>query len=109
MTWAVVRRLLVALPTFAGITLVSFIGIRLAPGDPVRTSLDPLIAGGPDGEVCIALRRHELGLDQPLPVQYLDWLRAVLRGDFGYSFASGQPVSESIRERLGPTLELMAR
>jgi peptide/nickel transport system permease protein len=108
MLWVVAQRLLVALPTFFGITLVSFVGIRLAPGDPVRTSLDPLIAGGPDGEAYIALRRHELGLDQPLPVQYIDWLRAVLKGDFGYSFATGQPVLEIIRERLAPTMELMA-
>jgi len=108
MLWVVVQRLLVALPTFVGITLVSFIGIRLAPGDPVRTSLDPLIAGGPDGEAYIALRRHELGLDQSLPVQYLDWMRAVLKGDLGYSFATGQPVSEIIHARLGPTMELMA-
>ena len=107
MLWVVLQRVLVALPTLFGITLVSFIGIRLAPGDPVRTSLDPLIAGGPDGEAYIALRRHELGLDQPMPLQYLDWLRAVLKGDLGYSFATGQPVSEIVRARLGPTVELM--
>jgi peptide/nickel transport system permease protein len=108
MIWLVLRRLVVALPTFLGITFVTFVGIRLAPGDPVRVSLDPLIAGGPDGEAYIALRRHELGLDQPLPVQYVDWLRNVLRGDLGYSFANGQPVSEILRQRLGPTLELMS-
>ena len=63
MTWAVVRRLLVALPTFVGITLVSFIGIRLAPGDPVRVVEGPFdprqgnyaVAGSAD---------YELGLDQ---------------------------------------------
>ncbi len=108
MIWVVLRRLVVALPTFLGITFVSFVGIRLAPGDPIRVSLDPLIAGGPDGEAYIALRRHELGLDQPLPVQYVDWLRNVVRGDLGYSFANGQPVAEILRQRLGPTLELMA-
>jgi peptide/nickel transport system permease protein len=107
MLW-LVRRVLVAIPVLLGITLVTFVGIRLAPGDPVRNSLDPLIAGGPQGEAYIAERRHELGLDRSVVIQYLDWLKSLLRGDLGYSFASGQPVSKVLGERIGPTLELMA-
>jgi peptide/nickel transport system permease protein len=102
-----VRRVLVAVPVFLGITLVTFIGIRLAPGDPVRISLNPLIASGPGSAAYIARQRHELGLDRPLPIQYLEWLRNVVHGDFGYSFASGQAVSTIIGQRIWPTLELM--
>jgi peptide/nickel transport system permease protein len=105
--WWLARRVLVAVPVLLGITLVTFVGIRAAPGDPVRVALDPLIAGGPAGEAYIARRRHELGLDQSIIVQYFDWLRNVLRGDLGYSFASGQPVSTVLGQRIGPTLELM--
>ncbi len=55
----------------------------------------------------IETRRRELGLDQPLPVQYVAWLSAALHADFGFSFKTGRPVSQVIGERIGPTVGLM--
>jgi peptide/nickel transport system permease protein len=52
-------------------------------------------------------RRHELGLDQPVPVRYLVWLRGALQGDLGYSIQSHRPISEEIAKRIPPTLALM--
>ncbi len=101
------RRLLIALPVLLGITIVTFAMVRAIPGDPIRISLDPIQAGGPAGEQYIENRRLELGLDQPLPVQYLGWLSAASRFDFGYSFKTGRPVSSVIGERIGPTVGLM--
>lgn len=107
MTWFIARRVLLAIPVFLGITLLTFVGVRLAPGDPVRASLDPVIAGGPSGEQYIAEKRAQLGLDQPIPVQYGRWLGGVVQGDLGFSFSSARPVTEVLGERILPTLELM--
>src|SRR5712692_523377 len=79
------RRLLISIPVLLGITVLSFIFVRLAPGDPVRMMINPeYLAGG--AEEYIALRRAELGLDRPVPIQYVAWLGEVARGNLGYSF-----------------------
>ncbi|HEX8967878.1 MAG TPA: hypothetical protein VF937_08370, partial [Chloroflexota bacterium] len=66
----IIRRILISVPVLLGITILSFVFVRLAPGDPVRMMVNPeYMAGG--AEDYIARRRAELGLDQPLPVQYL--------------------------------------
>jgi len=101
----IIRRLLLMIPTFFLITLVIFALIRLAPGDPItimfassRKAVSPEI---------IDSVRKELGLDQPIPVQYLIWLSKLLRGDLGYSYVSNQPTVEMIGVRIGRTVELM--
>jgi len=100
------RRLLISIPVLIGITILSFIFVRLAPGDPVRMMINPeYMAGG--AEEYIAQRRAELGLDQPLPVQYVAWLGEVARGNLGYSFFDRRPVGDIIKERVFPTVELM--
>jgi len=101
----IVRRLLVLVPTLFLITLIIFVLIRLAPGDPV-TILIYSSRKQPSPEIIEALKK-ELGLDQPIPMQYLLWLGKLLRGDLGYSYVSFQPVSEMIAIRIGRTLELM--
>src|SRR5438270_8265161 len=63
------------------------------------------MAGG--AEEYIALRRAELGLDKPLPVQYVAWLGEVARGNLGYSFFDRRPVGDILKERVGPTIRLM--
>ena len=63
------------------------------------------MAGG--AEEYIALRRAELGLDKPLPVQYVAWLAEVARGNLGYSFFDRRPVGDILKERIVPTIELM--
>jgi peptide/nickel transport system permease protein len=100
------RRLLISVPVLIGITILSFIFVRLAPGDPVRMMINPeYMAGG--AEEYIAQRRAELGLDKPLPVQYVAWLGEVARGNLGYSFFDRRPVGDIIKERVLPTIELM--
>ena len=99
----VVRRLVQAIPTFFGITLLSFIILRLAPGDPVT-----LMVGGTQGMRAedLAAMRSAYGLDQPLPIQYLSWLAHLLSGDFGRSFLYKRPVIEMIQASLPNTLLL---
>ncbi len=94
-----VRRLLISIPVLLGITVLSFIFVRLAPGDPVRMMINPeYLAGG--AEEYIALRRAELGLDKPLPVQYVAWVSEVARGNLGYSFFDRRPVGDILKERI---------
>jgi ABC-type dipeptide/oligopeptide/nickel transport system permease component len=101
-----VRRLLISVPVLLGITVLSFIFVRLAPGDPVRMMINPeYLAGG--AEEYIALRRAELGLDKPLPIQYLAWVKEVAQGNLGYSFFDRRPVGDILKERVWPTVELM--
>jgi peptide/nickel transport system permease protein len=102
----IVRRVLISVPVLLGITMCSFVFVRLAPGDPVRMMINPeYMAGG--AEDYIARQRAILGLDQPLPVQYVAWLAELGRGNMGYSFFDRRPVGDIIKERLWPTAELM--
>jgi peptide/nickel transport system permease protein len=79
----------------------AFAMIHLIPGDPVRASLG--ISASPS---LVEARRHALGLDQPLPVQYWHYLRGVCTGDLGTSVSSQLPVSRIIADRLPATLQL---
>jgi peptide/nickel transport system permease protein len=100
------RRLLISIPVLLGITVLGFVFVRLAPGDPARMMINPeYMAGG--AEEYIAQRRAELGLDKPLPIQYVAWLGEVARGNLGYSFFDRRPVGDIIKERVVPTIELM--
>lgn len=96
MTAYVGRRLLTAVPTLVLISMVVFGILALAPGDPLGQ-----FAANPDIPPEVRLNiRHQLGLDQPIPIRYLKWATAFLRGDWGYSFASRTPVSALILQRL---------
>ena len=98
------RRLLVAVPVLFGILLVSFFLIQLMPGDPVTALMSPEERGA--SPELVARRRAELGLDEPVVVQFFAWLAEVLQGNLGYSFHSRGSVTQLIAERLGPTLLL---
>jgi peptide/nickel transport system permease protein len=101
-----VRRIIISIPVLLGITILSFCFVRLAPGDPVRMMVNPeYMAGG--AEDFIARKRAELGLDQPLPVQYVAWLGQLTQGNLGYSFFDRRPVGDILKERIWPTTELM--
>ena len=100
----IIRRILISIPVLFGITIIIFSLIYLAPGDPVQGMIDPTL-GDIDAEM-VEIERQKLGLDQPIPVQYVKWLGRVLQGDLGYSVINQKPVSEMIGERLGPTLKL---
>ncbi|MDE3080276.1 MAG: ABC transporter permease subunit [Paracoccaceae bacterium] len=96
------RRIAVLIPTFIGVTLISFSFIRLLPGDPVM-----LLAGEHAlSPAQHAAAMHALGLDRPLPIQYLDYLRGVLSGDFGQSIVTKRPVLQEFFSRFPATLEL---
>ena len=102
----VLRRLLVNVLVFFMISIGVFGLVRAAPGDPIQVMIDPVqMQSG--GEEFIARKRAELGLDQPLPVQYASWLKRALTGDLGTSYVSHRPVTEVLSERLGPTVLLM--
>src|SRR5579859_4189199 len=102
MTRFVVRRVVQAVPTFFGITLLSFFILRLAPGDPVLILFGQADLSAQE----MADLRAAYGLDQPLPVQYLDWLRHLLTGDLGRSILYRRPVLEMIGTTLPNTLLL---
>ncbi|RIH85966.1 ABC transporter permease [Calidithermus roseus] len=98
----VFRRFLVAVPTLLLISVLVFAVIQLQPGGFLENMLeDPRVSR----ETVERIRRQYL-LDQPVWVQYLNWLSGVVRGDFGYSFLNNRPVSELIWERLGWTVFL---
>lgn len=97
----ILRRLLLMVPVAFLVTLLSFALVRLSPGDPVL-----IYAGEERDPVSLQELRVELGLDQPLPIQYVAWLGHAVRGDFGRSIRTRQPVLESIVERLPATIEL---
>ena len=99
----IVRRCLVLIPLFIGVTILSFYIANLSPGDPVAMYLDPYEQ--PDPQKVEAIRR-QLGLDKPVITRYFLWLAKVLKGDLGYSLASKRPVLDEILARVGPSLLL---
>jgi peptide/nickel transport system permease protein len=98
-------RLVGAIPTLLGVTLLTFLFIRLIPGDAIAARLGTSTALSPEQ---LASLRAYFGLDQPLHQQYWNWLTSLLRGDFGFSIRTGRPVLVEITERLPATLELAA-
>jgi peptide/nickel transport system permease protein len=97
----VLRRLIQLIPLLIGITLITFFVMHLAPGDPTSLFTDPNVK--PEE---LARIRMNWGLDKPVAVQYLMWLKNAAVLNFGYSYISGRPVVEEIFERLPATLLL---
>jgi peptide/nickel transport system permease protein len=98
-----IRRLVQAIPTLLGATILGFALIHLAPGDPIQFYAAQ--SGGMTAEDIDRLR-HLYGLDQPLVFQYVNWLAQLVRLDLGVSFGSHQPVLQSIVSRIPATLTL---
>src|ERR1700742_3019851 len=100
MSQYVLRRLLIAVPSLLGISLVLFVVLALAPGDPFSE-----LATNPNvpPEVALALRA-KFGLDDPIYLRYLPWLVAMAQGDWGFSFVSRINVDTLILQRLPVTL-----
>lgn len=96
------QRVALAIPVLFGVSVTVFVLVHLAPGDPVAT-----ITGiTPDSGRQMAELRHQLGLDQPWPVQYAKWLGRMVRGDLGTSLYAHAPVRQLIGSSLPVTLEL---
>lgn len=101
----VIRRLIVIIPTFLLITVIIFSLIHLAPGDPID-----IIFRGPHGGLPADIReamRIELGLNQPIYIQYFSWLEKLFQGNLGYSYINSLPVTDVIAMKIPLTLELM--
>lgn len=95
------RRLITAIPVFFGITLLVFLMVNLAPG-----TITDLMGEGASSSADKAALESALGLDQPLPVRYLQWLTGLFQGNLGQSFFYDRPVSRLIAQRVGPSLLL---
>ncbi|MBD2865719.1 ABC transporter permease [Paenibacillus oceani] len=97
------KRLLTVVPMLIVISIVVFAGLQLAPGDPLTHLIDPTKM---DGSVDYDKLREEMGLNDPLYMQYLSWAGAFIKGDWGYSLVNGAKISGVILRRLPATLEL---
>ena len=99
----IVRRLLGAIPLLLGISVILFLLIHLPPGGPAD-----IYAGSPAVRAeDLAQMQENLGLNDPVPVQYVKWLGGMVTGNWGNSYKDGRPVTEAIGERLPATLQLM--
>lgn len=102
MTNYIIRRLVLLVPLLLGLSVVIFLVMHSLPGDPAAARL------GPDATPeAIAAVRHQLKLDEPIPVQYGAWLRDAVEGNMGESFALHSSVTSVIQQRLPVTLELL--
>src|SRR5215831_5566097 len=96
------RRLLLLIPTLLGVTFIVFLMMHFIPGDPVTNMMEETYSAEDAQKL-----RHELGLDQPLLVQYFKWVVLLLRGDWGRSILSNRPVLADILYRLPVSIELL--
>ncbi|MHC1550522.1 glutathione ABC transporter permease GsiC [Phyllobacterium sp. K27] len=101
MLYYFLKRLTGLLPTLLIVSVLVFLFVHMLPGDPAR-----LAAGQDADEQTVALVRSELGLDRPLPEQFITYFGNMLQGDFGHSIRTRRPVSTEIAERFMPTLLL---
>ena len=99
----ILRRLVYAIPTLIGISIITFVIVRMSPGDPIRLfTFGQRDITGED----IARLRHAYGLDKPIPLQYVDWLIAMLQLNFGQSFIYHQDAFQLLLTRVPATLQL---
>ena len=106
MTQYITRRILISIPLLFGISIITFVIINMAPGDPLTALLNP------EDQLSISVRDVEellrrLGLDRPGPVRYVIWLKEALTGNLGFSYQTKRPVIEMIVEKLPVTISLM--
>ena len=97
------RRLTLFIPMLIGITIITFLVANLAPGDPVSALISP---EDQLREEDLERMRKALGLDKPIPVRYVIWVKELVTGNFGFSYFTKQPVMDRIGPRLLPTIEL---
>src|SRR3989442_14714778 len=101
MTWYLLKRLLLVVPTLFGVTVITFTLTYLLPGNPALVKAGPLAT--PEH---IAEMERRMGLDRPVVVQYWRYVSGVVRGDLGESAATGRPVMQDLWQRVPATLEL---
>ena len=98
---SLLKRLFASIFVLIGVTIISFMLVRLGGGDPAR-----LLAGGLATDEEVEEFRVRMGLDQPYIVQYADYVKGLLKGDLGYSWSYSMPVSELLKSRIPQTLSL---
>ncbi len=98
----ILKRLAISIPVLFLISVGAFILVHMTPGDPADMYISPDMT-----QAQVELTRASLGLDKPLVIQYVDWIKNFLSGNMGFSFSSRQPVTEILGQRLGPTVLLM--
>jgi peptide/nickel transport system permease protein len=103
MTKYIIRRLLLLVPVLLGMTLISFAVTKAIPTDPIIASISQEASSHPE---IVAAYRKEWGLDQPLPVQYLTYVKNLLHGDMGVSIYTHRPVVDDLEDYLPATVEL---
>jgi len=99
----IVRRLLIAIPVFFGITVLVFAFIAAAPGDAATAYARPELAADPSA---LAAVRARFGLDDPLPLRYVKWLANAVQGELGYRVTTGQPIGSEVLRSLQASLLL---
>ena len=98
----IVHRLIISLPALVGVLFLCFLLMQVVPADPA------MVIAGPDAKAeTIAAIRLELGLDRPIPVQFMEYIGRVVQGDLGRSIISNKSVAEELAQTIGPTVELM--
>lgn len=97
----IIKRLLIMIPVFLGMTALVFFLSNMTPGSPVDAMITPEMNAQDIEEL-----EHRMGLDQPVYVQYFKWLGRMFQGDLGYSYRTSNPVIKDIGERVIPTLTL---
>ncbi len=105
MTGYILRRLMITLLTLLGVSMLVFLLVHVLPGDIIDTKLSIFANRTP---ALIAEMEERYGLDQPVPVQYLNWLSSILQGNLGTSWRNNVPVRELIAQSLPVTIELTA-
>src|ERR1051325_6483290 len=98
----ILRRLLLVIPTLIGVSILTFVLSRVVPGDPAK-----LAAGAQATPEMYAQSRQEFGLDDPLPVQYWNYVTGIVQGDWGKSILSRRPVLDDLKVYWPATFELV--
>jgi peptide/nickel transport system permease protein len=100
----ILNRILLMIPTLFGVAIITFVLLRIVPGDVVLLKLAG--DGGRVEESVLQQERARLGLDKPMPLQFVDWTLGALRFDFGLSMWTGRPIIQEVAIRLELSLEL---
>ncbi|MCI5839273.1 MAG: ABC transporter permease [Peptoniphilaceae bacterium] len=99
----IMRKLLMMIPMLLVISILIFSALQLMPVDPINYMISP---DAMNNTANIEALRHDLGLDKPIPIQYIDWISGILHGDFGYSILSGEAISNILAQRFPATIQL---
>src|SRR5690554_4619604 len=101
----VVKRLLMTIPAIVGVATLVFVALRAIPGDPIDMMLPPDVTGEARAQLAEQLR-VQYGFDQPLPIQYVQYVRKMLTFDFGRSIRTRTDIADELWSRFPNTLQL---